>query len=158
VRRSAALLGYGPAFAYKEWMRLGQGPVAALAAAGVSAATVTSEGLAGLPMARKLFGMVAEMGPAPGQGPSEAAMDGGRFRCDVLARSSSGQSVRVEVSDRGDPGNRATTKFLCEAALALALDEPGLPTGGGVLTPASGLGQAVVNRLRAAGMKLDVLP
>jgi short subunit dehydrogenase-like uncharacterized protein len=49
--------------------------------------------------------------------------------------------------------------MLCEAALALALqlDElPGGRTRGGLLTPASGLGDVLVQRLRLAGMTLQV--
>jgi short subunit dehydrogenase-like uncharacterized protein len=62
-------------------------------------------------------------------------------------------------ADQGDPGNRATTKMVCTAALTLLQDPEGLPggvQGGGVLTPASGLGQVFVERLRAAGMTLEV--
>jgi short subunit dehydrogenase-like uncharacterized protein len=66
--------------------------------------------------------------------------------------------VRARIADRGDPGNRATTKFVCEAALCLALEWDKLPGDkhhGGVLTPASGLGDVLVNRLRNAGMTLE---
>jgi short subunit dehydrogenase-like uncharacterized protein len=68
--------------------------------------------------------------------------------------------VRVMVSDKGDPGNRATTKMVCESALALALNLSDLSGGrarGGVITPAFALGDALVQRLRAAGMKIDVV-
>ena len=49
--------------------------------------------------------------------------------------------------------------MVCEAALCLALELDTLPGGrakGGLLTPASGLGDALVARLRAAGMTLVV--
>jgi short subunit dehydrogenase-like uncharacterized protein len=49
--------------------------------------------------------------------------------------------------------------MLCESALALALQLDDLPGGrkyGGLLTPASGLGDVLVRRLRAAGMTLQV--
>jgi short subunit dehydrogenase-like uncharacterized protein len=62
------------------------------------------------------------------------------------------------ISEKGDPGNRATVKFLCEAALSLALNAeqlPGGPKRGGVLTPATGLGDVLVDRLRRAGMRLE---
>ncbi len=86
-------------------------------------------------------------------------MDGGSFRCEWVGKSASGHVVRGRIADQGDPGNRATTKMLCESALALALqlDElPGGRKGGGLLTPASGLGEVLVQRLRAAGMRLQV--
>jgi short subunit dehydrogenase-like uncharacterized protein len=88
-------------------------------------------------------------------------MDSGSFRCELIGTSVGGHNVRGRVAGRGDPGNRATTVFVCEAALALA-NEPAaqLPGGagaGGVLTPASGLGQALAHRLVAAGMTLQPL-
>jgi len=44
--------------------------------------------------------------------------------------------------------------MLGESALALVHDRADLPGGGGVLTPATGLGDALVNRLRAAGFEI----
>ena len=76
-----------------------------------------------------------------------------------MGHSASGKTVRGVIADRGDPGNRATTKLLCESALALALQHDDLPGGrkhGGLLTPASGLGDVLVQRLRLAGMTLQV--
>jgi short subunit dehydrogenase-like uncharacterized protein len=46
--------------------------------------------------------------------------------------------------------------MISESALALALDSPSFE--GGVLTPATGIGDALVNRLRAAGMALTASP
>ena len=49
--------------------------------------------------------------------------------------------------------------MLCESALALALQLDELPGGrkqGGLLTPASGLGDVLVQRLCAAGMTLQI--
>ena len=158
VRRSAALLGYGPAFCYQEYMRFGRGPAAAVAAAGFSAASVTGQGMMKVSPMRKLITSLASLGPAPGQGPSVEAMDGGFFRCDLIGRNASGQTVRAQVSDQGDPGNRATTKFVCESALALVLDADQLPDRAGVLTPASAFGDVLVERLRAAGMTLRTEP
>ena len=48
---------------------------------------------------------------------------------------------------------------MCEAALSLALqmDElPGGQTRGGILTPATGLGDVLAERLRRAGMTIEV--
>jgi short subunit dehydrogenase-like uncharacterized protein len=95
---------------------------------------------------------------SPGQGPSERTMDGGSFRCELVGKTASGKVMRGRVAGKGDPGNRATTKFVCESALALALQPQALPGGehgGGVLTPASGLGMVLSRRLIAAGMTLE---
>ena len=64
--------------------------------------------------------------------------------------------LRERVSDSGDPGNRATTKMVCAAALALVRERHRLPGKGGVLMPASGLGAVLLEHLRAAGMALEV--
>ena len=79
-------------------------------------------------------------------------MYGGWFRCDVFGKASGGGTAHYVVSDTGDPGNRVTVKCLCESALSLALDR--LPDRTGVLTPSTGIGDALVNRLRARGMTL----
>lgn len=158
VRRSAALLGYADGYSYQEYLRLGQGPAAALAATALSVGAYTSQAALRWSPVRML---AQKLAPAPGSGPSEASMDGGSFRCQWVGHSASGKTVRGVISDRGDPGNRATTKMLCESALALALQLDELPGGrkhGGLLTPASGLGDVLVQRLRLAGMKLQVEP
>jgi short subunit dehydrogenase-like uncharacterized protein len=156
VRRSAALLGYGPDFHYQEYLRFGAGALAAVTAAGVSAGMSASQAALQLAPVRALARRLA---PAPGEGPSEGSMNRGSFRCELVGLGAGGEIVRARVADRGDPGNRATTKMVCEAALALAGKADSLPGGakwGGVLTPASGLGEVLVKRLRAAGMTLTV--
>ena len=85
-------------------------------------------------------------------------MDGGSFRCELVGKTASGKLLRGRVEGQGDPGNRATTKFVCESALALALQGQALPggeRGGGVLTPASGLGIVLGQRLVAAGITVE---
>lgn len=158
VRRSAALLGYADGFAYQEYLRLGKGSAAALAATGLSIGSFTSQAALRWGPIRAL---AQKMAPPPGVGPSEASMDGGSFRCQWVGHSATGKLVRGVIADTGDPGNRATTKMLCESALALALELDALPGGhqhGGLLTPASGLGDVLVQRLRAAGMTLQADP
>lgn len=158
VRRSAALLGYAEGYAYQEYLRLGKGPVAALAASSLSLGSFASQAALRLGPLRNL---AQKFAPPPGAGPSEASMDGGSFRALWVGHGASGKTVRGMIADRGDPGNRATTKMLCESALALALQLDELPGGrqhGGLLTPASGLGEVLVQRLRAAGMTLQVDP
>ena len=169
VRRSAALLTpvttlvapkrgkpqlYSKDFRYQEYMRFGAGPIAGAAAAAFSAGMLGSQTVMKFAPLRNLANKLA---PGPGTGPSEASMNGGSFRCELIGKSASGHVVHGRISDKGDPGNRATTKMVCEAALCLALQFDDLPGGakyGGLLTPASGLGEVLLARLRAAGMTL----
>jgi short subunit dehydrogenase-like uncharacterized protein len=62
------------------------------------------------------------------------------------------------VAAQGDPGYAATSVMLAESVLLAALGDPELPDVAGVLTPATGLGMPLVDRLRGAGMTLDVAP
>ncbi len=156
VRRSAALLGYGPRFHYQEYLRIGRGALAGAAATGLSAGMAASQLAMSLGPLRKA---ARQLVPGPGSGPSERSMDNGWFRCELVGKSPTGNEVRARITGQGDPGNRATTRFVCEAALCLALQAPKLPSGmqqAGILTPASGLGDVLVQRLRQAGMTLEV--
>jgi short subunit dehydrogenase-like uncharacterized protein len=164
VRRSADLLtpvrgkplGYAEDFHYQEYFRFGGGPLAAAAATAFCAGMRASQFAMTLAPVRTLAGKLV---PGPGTGPSEGSMNRGSFRCELVGKSASGHVVRGRIADRGDPGNRGTTKMVCEAALCLALELDALPGGrakGGLLTPASGLGDVLVARLRQAGMTLQV--
>ncbi len=156
VRRSAALLGYGKDFSYQEYLNMGRGAVGAVSSAAISSATVLTQIAL---KSERVLTLATRFAPPPGSGPSEASMNNGSFRCRWIGHSASGKMVQGQIADQGDPGNRATTKLVCEAALALALQLKQLPGGrgyGGVLTPASGIGQVLVDRLRAAGMTIEV--
>jgi short subunit dehydrogenase-like uncharacterized protein len=79
-------------------------------------------------------------------------MNNGWFRCELFGRASNGRTAQGVIADQGDPGNRVTVKCLCESALALAEDQ--LPASAGILTPSTGIGEALATRLRARGMSL----
>ena len=160
VRRSGALFAewnepYGERFAYQEYMRFGE-PFAFAQALAVSAGSTLMTSALEFAAVRRAIEPIL---PKPGTGPSEAAMQNGWFRCDVVGHGAANATARATIRDTGDPGNVATTKFVCESALALALEHEALPGGsarGGVLTPATALGDVLVRRLRSAGMLLDV--
>ena len=65
-----------------------------------------------------------------------------------------GQTVRTRVSG-GDPGYDETAKMLAESALCLAFDDN--PRTAGQVTTAQAMGDALTGRLRAAGLKFEVL-
>jgi len=159
VRRSAALMaaygeGYGDGFTYQEYAGLP-------GAGGAIAATILSVGSAvfGGLMQSPVRGLLRPFFPAPGEGPSTAVMDGGWFRCDLVATDRAGRRFRALIAGPGDPGNRATVNFLGAAALTLALKTDRLPGGpgrGGVLTPATGLGELLADQLRRGGMTIEI--
>jgi len=160
VRRSAALYAdwqepYGPEFVYQEALKYDP-PFARTKAWVVTIGLGLFYASLKQPLTRRL---VVPLLPKPGTGPSLQMMNNGWFRCDLLAFATDGRRLRGVIQHAGDPGNRATVKFVCEAALALALNADRLPGGsgrGGVLTPATGLGQVLADRLRAAGVTIDI--
>lgn len=87
--------------------------------------------------------------PKSGEGPPQWMLEQGAFTIHITAEAA-GRSVRTVVAGRGDPGYGATAKMLSEAALCLLFDSADLPSGGGVLTPSTALGEALVVRLAAA--------
>jgi short subunit dehydrogenase-like uncharacterized protein len=94
--------------------------------------------------------------PSPGEGPGEDIRRNGFFRIDVHGRSSTGARYVCHVAAQGDPGYAATAVMLGESALCLSRDRDRLPDRAGVLTPATAMGDALVDRLRAAGHTYDV--
>ena len=159
VRRSAALLAasdlYAPEFRYQEYARIGRGAGGALAATAIAVGMAAGRTAIAFEPLRRIAQRFA---PAPGEGPSERAMDEGSFRCELIGVGERGSVQRGRIAGRGDPGNRATTVFVCEAALALVLDAKKLPGGarlGGVLTPSTAFGDVLAKRLRAAGMTIE---
>ena len=155
VRRSNALQGwaYGPRFRYREVMGFGSGPLAAAQAGAVAGGVgALALGLTIAPTRRLLDRML----PSPGEGPSERQRDQGFFRIELHARTSSGERYLCRVSAEGDPGYKATAVMFGESALCLALDGERLPARAGVLTPATAMGDALIERLRLAGQTLEV--
>ncbi|ABS03583.1 saccharopine dehydrogenase family protein [Kineococcus radiotolerans] len=154
VRRSNALLdhAYGPRLRYAEVMAF-SGRTAALRA---SAVTGVLAGLTGLLAVQPLRPLLDRLLPSPGTGPGERTRRTGHFRLRVDARTESGRRATVTVAAQGDPGYAATAVMLGQSALALALDGDRLPARAGVLTPATGIGMPLVNRLRHEGFTLDV--
>lgn len=158
VRRSNALRGfaYGRRFRYREAMSVGASPLSPVLAfatkAGIAALAV---GLS-LPPTRFVLDRIL---PKPGTGPDERTRREGHFTMDLFTTTSTGARYTARFRATGDPGYAATAVMLGESALALALDRADLPASpGGVLTPATGIGDALVRRLRAAGLEISARP
>lgn len=156
VRRSNALTGwaYGRGLRYAEHLDAGRGAAGLLRAAALTAATGLGAAAVALPPTRALVDRTL---PAAGEGPDAATRRAGWFRHRFLAATASGRRYAARVSGPGDPGYAATAVMLGEAALALALDDAALPDRAGSLTPATALGDALVDRLRARGFRLDAV-
>ncbi len=157
VRRSNALMGwaYGRELRYREVMGFGGGVLAPVLAAGAAAGFGAL--YAGMQW-RPTESLVSRVAPSPGEGPSERARENGYYRIETHTRTSEGRRYVCRIAAEGDPGYKATAVMFSESALALALDGERLPDRAGVLTPASAIGAALADRLRAAGHTYQVEP
>jgi short subunit dehydrogenase-like uncharacterized protein len=154
VRRSAALRGhaYGAGFRYTEAMSVGRSPLSPLFAVGVAGALGAV--FAGLTFRPTRY-LLDRALPRPGEGPGQQARDKGHFTMDTFTTTTTGARYAARFQADGDPGYKATAVMLGESALALVVDRAALPASdGGVLTPATGIGDALVERLRATGMRI----
>ncbi|NLU84972.1 saccharopine dehydrogenase NADP-binding domain-containing protein [Rhodococcus sp. HNM0569] len=153
VRRTNALRewAYGRRFRYRETMSVGRSPLSPVLAGAVAGGLgVLVAGLAAKPT-RALLDRVL---PSPGDGPSEKTRRNGHFTMDLYTTTTTGTRYEARFRADGDPGYQATAVMLGESALGLALDHDALPDAAGVLTPATALGDVLVDRLRRQGFEI----
>ncbi|WP_392674159.1 saccharopine dehydrogenase family protein [Streptomyces sp. LN785] len=145
VERSArALARYGPDFRYRHFASVRTLPMAL----GGAAAAGGLLGAAQLPAARNwLMGRYE-----PGRGPDVERRRRSWFTVRFVGEGG-GRRVYTEVSG-GDPGYDETAKMLAQSALCLAFDE--LPPTSGQVTTAVAMGDALLGRLRGAGLRFRV--
>ncbi|MEU3048785.1 saccharopine dehydrogenase NADP-binding domain-containing protein [Streptomyces sp. NPDC006984] len=146
VARSArALERYGPDFRYRHFASVRTLPMAlagpAVVCAGAALAQIP-------PVRRRLIDLVE-----PGTGPSAERRARSWFSVRFVGEGG-GRRVLTEVTG-GDPGYDETAVMLAESVLCLALDE--LPETSGQLTTAVAMGDALLERLRSAGLSFRVV-
>jgi short subunit dehydrogenase-like uncharacterized protein len=146
LRSARALPEYGPDFRYGHYMQVRSFP--GLVVGALSVGSIFA--LAQLPPTRRLLLSYRQSG----EGPSEEKREKSRFRV-IFLGSSGKRRVRVEVSG-GDPGYTETSKMLAESALTLAHDRGQLGATG-VVTTAVAMGEPLLERLRRAGMRFEVM-
>ena len=156
VRRSNALQdwAYGQRFRYSECQSVGSSalaPVASAVAAGVGAAVT---GLGARYFDKLPESLVERIVPKPGTGPSERTRERGHYTVETYTTTTTGARYQATMSQKGDPGYKATSVLLGESGLALALDRDRLSDLLGVLTPAAAMGDALLARFPAAGVSL----
>jgi short subunit dehydrogenase-like uncharacterized protein len=157
VRRSNALQhwAYGERFRYTESQSLGSSvaaPVASAMATGVGAAVM---GLGSRFLDKVPERLVERVLPKPGTGPGERTRERGHYTVETYTTTTTGARYRATMSQKGDPGYKATSVLLGESALALARDRVRLSDLRGVLTPAAAMGDALLAGLPAAGVSLE---
>lgn len=152
VRRSWSLTHGSEPLVYDEVMDTGRGRRGRLAALALTG------GLAGLAAAMSRSptrALVDRLLPAPGEGPSQERRSAGMFVMQTHVRTTTGARYVVTVAAPYDPGYDGTAVMLGQAGLALVAGDRASERGG-VLTPATALGEALVDRLTQHGFTLEV--
>jgi short subunit dehydrogenase-like uncharacterized protein len=140
LRSAAALERYGPDFRYGHYLAIKRLPMALGLVGGLG----TMVALAQLPPTRNLLLKLKD----PGDGPTPEQREKAWFKVRFLGEGGDARVI-TEVAG-GDPGYGETSKMLAETALSLARDD--LPPTAGQVTTAVALGQALIDRLSAAGI------
>lgn len=155
VRRSNALTGwsYGRGLDYREVQVIGSGARGHLMAHLLAAGPQVVDGLLRTPPSRYL---VNRLLPRPGEGPDPLRRAEGFFRIRTHVLTTEGARYVATVGAARDPGYDATAVMLGESAAALVEDGPRLPERYGVLTPATALGDTLVERLWDHGFTAEV--
>ena len=141
-------------FRYDEAMLRGSGPVGFARATGLAAALRV--GMAAMTIGPLRRAAAARI-PAPGAGPSKQAREAGYWDVRLLAehQGDPGNTLRARLTGDRDPGYGSTAKMLAESAVCLARDR--LASPGGLHTPASAMGDALLERLlRHAGVTAEI--
>jgi len=159
IRRSNALLDYpwGREFQCTEVLPTGGGLTGAAGAALVTGGLGLFEGVMSVGPLRNAARRY--LFPEPGEGPTREEADAGHFRVGLRGRGTGADGpfvVAAEIGADRSPGYGATAGMLGEAAVCLARGEVDSPLAGGVLTPASGIGRPLADRLRDVGFTVTV--
>ena len=145
ARSGAALASYGPDFSYSHYA----GTKTLRYAAGGAVAAVAMFGVAQVrPLRSLVLGRIPQ-----GEGPDERRRSKSWFTVDFVGEGD-GRTVHTRVSG-GDPGYDETAKMLAESALCLALDDN--PPTAGQVTTAQAMGDNLLTRLQAAGIRFETL-
>jgi len=148
LRSARALDRYGPAFRYGQYGVVGGLPKAIAVVGGAGGLLLASQ----IPPARDALLRLK----SAGDGPDAEERSKSWFRIRFVSTVDDGDDAPVvtEVSG-GDPGYDETSKMLGESALCLVGDD--LPDVAGQLTTAQAMGDALVDRLQAAGLLFRVV-
>ena len=160
IHRSNALRGHpwGEGFVYSEKQltgRPGQGDKGRKKAHALARFTTLQNLALGFGPTRALLRRFVLT--QPGDGPDASAREAGRYELWFTGRSAAGEPLRAVVKGDRDPGYGSTSKMISEAALCLLQDVGRDATPGGVWTPGSAMGLALVRRLQArAGVSFEI--
>ena len=153
VRRSNALSNfiYGKDFRYEEAMIAGKG----ISGFWKAILAVFPLAMIGLNPNSFLKKIVDSFMPKPGEGPGIEKRKNGFYNLRFYISLNNNRTAFAKVIGDSDPGYGSTSKMLAESALCLAFDN--LSDNYGVITPSSGMGDKLLNRLKEnAGLSFEL--
>ncbi|MDA7763586.1 saccharopine dehydrogenase NADP-binding domain-containing protein [Pelagibacterales bacterium] len=150
VRRSAALMeakqqSYGPDFVYNEFQMVNKYSVALI--------TTVSLAVLGMIIVSPFRNFLRKFFPKPGTGPNEKTRNNGWYEALFVAKTTKNQEYVYRMYGKGDPGYKSTSMFLVESAISLLNNSDNGEYG--VLTPATGLGDDLIIRLKDQGVLFE---
>jgi len=145
ARSGAALASYGPRFRYSHYAGMRTLRYAAGSALGVGTLALAAQVK---PVRNMLLGRIKQ-----GDGPDERKREKSWFTVDFVGEGD-GHTVHTRVSG-GDPGYTETAKMLAESAMCLAFDDNRVTAG--QVTTAEAMGENLIARLQAQGIRFEVV-
>ena len=158
VHRSNQLLGYeyGRDFKYDEAMWMKNGVKGKLSSYAISTGLLGFATAMMIKPSRELLSK--HVLPKSGSGPSKEEQENGYFDIRLFGQTASNDAINTKVTGDKDPGYGSTSRMLSQAALCLAQDISKDDVGGGFWTPASAMGDSLIERLEAhSGISFEVV-
>ena len=158
VHRSNQLLGYeyGRDFKYDEAMWMKDGVKGKLSSYAMSAGLLAFATTMMIKPTRELLSK--HVLPKSGSGPSKEEQENGYFDIRLFGETANNDTINTKVTGDKDPGYGSTSRMLSQAALCLAQDISKDDVGGGFWTPASAMGNSLIERLEAhSGISFEIV-
>lgn len=158
VHRSNALshFAYGTDFVYDETMLTKKGFVGGAMAVSAAVGMAGFVAAVSVPPTRHLLEKFVL--PKAGEGPSPQQQESGFYDIRLFGNTTDGKQIQAKVTGDRDPGYGSTAKILGEAAVCLALDVSKDSVKGGFWTPATAMGNKLIERLNQyAGVSFSIV-
>ncbi len=158
VHRSNQLLSYeyGREFKYDEAMWMQDGTKGKLMSYGLSVGLLGFASAMMFKPSRELLSK--HVLPKSGSGPSKSEQENGFFDIRFFGTTTKQDTISTKVTGDRDPGYGSTSRMLTQSALCLAQDISQDEVAGGFWTPASAMGDKLMQRLEDhAGLSFEVI-
>ena len=158
VHRTNQLLSYeyGREFKYDEAMWMQDGVKGKLMSYGLSAGLLGFASAMMFKPSRELLSK--HVLPKSGSGPSKSEQENGFFDIRFFGTTAKQDTISMKVTGDRDPGYGSTSRMLAQSALCLAQDVSQDAVAGGFWTPATAMGDKLIQRLEEhAGLSFEIV-